>query len=358
MSDKQQGHPNSLISSGNRGLVTRSSSLARRGLEALQAQQDRVVHFPSNRSMGKLYVRSREAAPEENWEEFGEAQGKVTVPAKKDLRLDVSTEASINLSSLAALNSDDLQSLDLSSTRVSNAELEHIQGLASLRELFLSCTEISDTGLLHLKNLHELELLDLEDTQITDAGLVHLQKLTRLETLQLTDTQVSEVGVAELQHVLPRCKISWELIHVISFPPDCSMGTLYVYNPRSKRWEQKLGEAQGHVRVAAKGKQLALVINNEALVDLSPLRSLKPDDLQLLYFSNTPASSHEMVYLRELTDLQGLDLSNTRISDVGLYFLFKLTKLKWLNLSNTKVSRTGATALQRALPNCRIFYQE
>ena len=66
--------------------------------------------------------------------------------------------------------------LDLSSTKVTDAELVHIQGLSQLQTLNLGSTSITDAGLAHLAGLTELQVLDLSSTKVTDAGVAELKR--------------------------------------------------------------------------------------------------------------------------------------------------------------------------------------
>jgi len=86
------------------------------------------------------------------------------------------------LSPLATLRADDLQYLQLSSTRVNNA------------------------GLVHLSKLTGLRVLWLYDTPVGDAGLVHLRGLTGLRVLNLRSTLVTSAGTDALQEALPQCE--------------------------------------------------------------------------------------------------------------------------------------------------------
>lgn len=142
----------------------------------------RQVSFPAGHSLGALWVRDRDPQGYAFWESWGDARGAVIVPGGKELRLNVTPQASTDLSSLAKLHPDDLQYLQLSSTRVNNAGLAHIKGLMGLRVLWLY------------------------DTQVSDAGLLHLYGLTGLRVLNLRSTLVSTAGVDALQHALPQCE--------------------------------------------------------------------------------------------------------------------------------------------------------
>jgi hypothetical protein len=142
----------------------------------MPALPQRLVCFPSTRSLGQLFVRAW--APERYtfWEQFGEACGSVLVPAGKELRLNVSPHASTDLSPLAGLCADDLQYLQLSGTRVGNADLAHLQGLTGLRVLWLYDTRVGDAGLIYLRGLRGLRVLNLRSTLVSGGGVDALQQ--------------------------------------------------------------------------------------------------------------------------------------------------------------------------------------
>jgi Leucine-rich repeat (LRR) protein len=67
-------------------------------------------------------------------------------------------------------------SINISSTRVTDAGMEHLKGLSSLKELDLSHTGVSQAGVAVLKALTGLQSLELDDTRITDAEVEELRK--------------------------------------------------------------------------------------------------------------------------------------------------------------------------------------
>ncbi len=69
-----------------------------------------------------------------------------------------------------------LSILNLSNTRVSDAGLAHLMGLASLTKLFLNGTRVTNAGLLHLKTLGNLKELDLGGTLATADGMKKLNQ--------------------------------------------------------------------------------------------------------------------------------------------------------------------------------------
>lgn len=53
----------------------------------------------------------------------------------------------------------------------------------------------------------DVVVVNLFRTKVTDAGLEHLQGLTELDLLDVVNTKVTPEGVGELQQALPNCGI-------------------------------------------------------------------------------------------------------------------------------------------------------
>jgi Leucine-rich repeat (LRR) protein len=81
------------------------------------------------------------------------------------------------------------KALDISSTRVTDAGVEHLKGLPLLKELDLSHTQVGDAGFAVLKTLTALQRLGLGDTRISDAEVEALRKAMPNATI---DRQVLE----------------------------------------------------------------------------------------------------------------------------------------------------------------------
>ena len=144
----------------------------------------RALQFPSDRSMGELFIRDgvHRADDYAFWESIGRAQGNLSVVAGKELRLNVNPQASTDLSPFRAVPAHGIQYLQLSASRVNNDSLAHLSHLTGLRVLWLY------------------------DTRISDAGLVHLQGLSGLRVLNLRSTLASRGGIDALQAQLPKCE--------------------------------------------------------------------------------------------------------------------------------------------------------
>jgi hypothetical protein len=259
MSDTPDRKETALIPTGSTALTTRSSALAKRGLETLASLRGRIVQFPTDRSMGNVTLYD----PVKNvFQELGEARGDIAVPPGKELYLDINAEAIFDLSPLALLRPADVQHLSLLQDNVfdedlvhikhlryleglllsgqfTDAGLQHLGELTALRQLrlFLHKSHLTDAELVFLNNLSELKVLALyvygaisdvgfarigtfkklrhlnlggsviNGVGLSDSGLVHLQKLRDLESLNLSFTNVSHTAIASLQEALPNCRI-------------------------------------------------------------------------------------------------------------------------------------------------------
>jgi hypothetical protein len=89
--------------------------------------------------------------------------------------------------------------VDLSFTRATDASLERIRELTTIRRLDLDRSKVSDSALVNLKGWKDLRELDLSQTGITNDGLEHLKELTGLQTLDLSDTAITVDGLKHLK---------------------------------------------------------------------------------------------------------------------------------------------------------------
>jgi hypothetical protein len=110
------------------------------------------------------------------------------------------------LSSLAGKNN--LRCLSLAKTSVTDDGMKHLQGM-NLQQLDLSATKITDAGLATLGEFDfpHLKEIALEHTGITDAGLMHLASFKHLEWVSTAGTKVTEDGRRHLKTKLPEATI-------------------------------------------------------------------------------------------------------------------------------------------------------
>ena len=174
------------------------------------AMQQKVIRFPHRRSAGTLYVAQADQ-PEEwelltqvrglivtpenqpiKWDWLEEARGNVTIPAGKKLKLKISGKGSGSLAPVQELAPDDLHTLDLSRSEISDISLSHLVNLTGLSVLELTSTNISDEGLRYLESLTNLQGLGLSHCQITGAGTAALRNLTNLRELWMSGAKICD----------------------------------------------------------------------------------------------------------------------------------------------------------------------
>ena len=177
MVDEEIASQTGLTLSGERGLTTRSSRLARRGLE--------------------LVAPTTEAVPRCCVDEVNDA---VLAQLRGDrptilhlFRKKITDACLVHVARLTVL-----EALDLGRTQVTDAGLRHLTGLSALKWLDCGATQVTDAGLLHLAGLRRLEELCLKGTRVADSGLACLQGLTCLKKLDLSGTRVTDAGLVHL----------------------------------------------------------------------------------------------------------------------------------------------------------------
>lgn len=110
--------------------------------------------------------------------------------------------------------SDGVLEFDLTGTAFADDGLAQLSAgpeLPDLHALRLTGTQVTDAGLQHLQGLPQLRELDLSRTQITDVGLGGLKRLTMLKhlTLEGLNERLSDAAVADLKRALPMLEVHW-----------------------------------------------------------------------------------------------------------------------------------------------------
>ncbi len=88
--------------------------------------------------------------------------------------------------------------LDTPETRALTALPESIFALENLQTLYLSNTQITDTGAAKIAGLQNLRILTLDNTQITDTGAAQIARLENLQDLYLSNTQITDTSAAKI----------------------------------------------------------------------------------------------------------------------------------------------------------------
>lgn len=252
--------------------------------------KERIIHFPKDRSIGRLYLVKRQPPKERLWhyvfvwenKYLGEARGDIRVPSDGMLRLDVRGDAWRKNQPFAAIGPNDIQILNLYNCYdVDDYLMSRVGRLTGLEVLFIYESVLTPRGLEQIKSLKQLKALDLPD-YVQSRELAYLQELSSLEYLHFGGPMVTDEKV------------------------DC-IGKL--------TWVTQLG-----------------IGGSEVSAGLGHLKNFK----SLCYLSLGALRNHnidrDLIHIADLTDLEELDLQDAQVSDAGLIHLQRLSKLKRLNL--------------------------
>lgn len=257
--------------------------------------EQKIIRFPHRRSVGTLYVAAL-SQPEEwellsqvrglvvtpenqpiKWEWLEEARGNVTIPEGQKLKLKIGGKGSGSLAPLADLHADDLHTLDLSRSEISDISLSHLQKLTGLKVLELTATNITDEGLRYLQPLVNLQGLGLSHCQISGRGIAHLSNLCDLRELWMSGAEVEDNDLVLLERMvklvqlgLSGTQITDEGLHKLAKLQ--ALMRIYLFNTQvSQQGTEGLRQKLSGCRV--KWKPAARV--DESLLDVDPSTPLE-----------------------------------------------------------------------------------
>ncbi len=216
--------------------------------------------------------------------------------------------------------------VDLSDTKVTDADLALLKQLPDLQLLRLAVTGVTGDGLEHLKGLKKLDFLVLERTKITDKSLARLKVIPSLQTLDLGGTSVGDEGVAHLKSLDRLVFLNLSMTKVT----DAGIA---------------------HLKDLKQLEELGLLIAAQIRSNFSESH----DSRRTSVCGPFSAISANWAAVRNLTLFAQRSVSFTKITDAGLLHLRGMSSLKSLDLSSTKVTAKGIKALQDSLPKTNIM---
>jgi len=243
-------------------------------------------------------------------------------------------------------------------SRINDAALVHLAKLGSLRYLMLN-DGFTDAGLEYLKNIPSLRILNLGHRPITDAGMPHLAQLTWLENLGLFNTKVTDKGLVHLKAMGSLKKLD---LNKRDFdrknPPITDAGMVHLKEIKSLEYlalpPTGITDA-GLVHLAELdclkylwvGTHSAGEISDTGLKHLSRLQSLEE-----LYIGGQTFSAEGFSAIAGLPRLRKLSVATNTLAPGSLASLAKLRSLETLNLRRARI---GLSELNRfsGLPEVR-----
>ena len=119
-------------------------------------------------------------------------------------------DTSIPANGLVPFENSKLEQLWLARIKLSDKHIQGIGQVPTIKDLKLTSSEIPEESLRYLSELRLLERLFLTDAKgVSDASIDHLAKLTSLKLVELNGTSVTPKGVAKLKKALPNCRIDY-----------------------------------------------------------------------------------------------------------------------------------------------------
>ncbi len=293
-----------------------------------------------------------------------EKQGGFVVRDAKDNIVQVSlartwaTDAEIER--VAAIKT--LKKLDLSLTYVSDKGAEAIGKATQLEELNLFTAEfITDAAIAFLRGNTNLRVLNLRGTDVTDTSLEYVSQLTNLRVLDISFTQIGDVG---MEHLAPLSqleelnvggmKISGSALHVLKYLPNLKRLSFYGIQRRNA------GMCWAPVMTDIELDTIALLTNLEDLnigdgVELGAPRPAelgpRAGEAECRVTGGTRVTDLGVAKLANLKMLRNLNLSGSLVTGAVLKTLAGLPNLQQLSLWNAEGINDSAAAGFLALQN-------
>ncbi|MDA1052269.1 MAG: hypothetical protein O3C40_17565 [Planctomycetota bacterium] len=221
----------------------------------------------------------------------------------------------------------DLQTLDLNGSNVTDEDLGAFAEAHKLVTLSLAETQISNAGWDKLPRLSQWQHLDLSGTRIKH---IDLAALSELETLNVSDTPLESIRLKDLPKLTGYLIITSPAPLAVEVDNLSLLEGIYLRHQSIERMTLENLPALAHLDLSG------------STVDDSTLRDLAHwTKLQQLVLCDTDITDATSSLFSELHALVHLDLENTAITEEGLAALSPRLQLKVLNLSGTNISDRG-----------------
>jgi Leucine-rich repeat (LRR) protein len=246
--------------------------------------------------------------------------------------------------SLAAM--PDLESLDLSHTRITDEGMLRLKVARKIRNLNLFYAEwITDQGLTAIRDWKQLKRLNLRGTRISDGTLELVSHMPGLEALDIAHTSVTDNGLDYLitlvnlkELSLGRGRLSNSSLEMLRMLPTLTHLDLSGARP-----------APPDMPGRTTARQAIPEASLRALAELKELRVLK------LGYAAVGAS--ELQILSALDKVEKLGLEGCRrVNDTAIAELARWPSLRFLDVQDTGVTEKGIEALRSAKPDIVVLF--
>ncbi|OWK36957.1 Alanyl-tRNA synthetase [Fimbriiglobus ruber] len=210
---------------------------------------------------------------------------------------------------------DEITTLNLSGSSVTDIGLQELKGLTNLTCLNLSLSKISNNCTKTLGGLPGLISLDLGSTPVNGKALRDLARMKNLSQVRMNRSGITDTDVLALREA--------GKLHLLSdgYAP-----------PRSP---------------SAVDDVVGLDLSDSALTSVGLQEVACFRNLENLNLSKSAVTDTDLRIVKQLGKLEELDLSDTAVSDTGLEAIQGLDKITSLNLSGTKITDAGMKKLKK-----------
>ena len=233
----------------------------------------------------------------------------------------------------------DLETLDLSHTRITDEGMLRLKGASKIRDLNLFYAEwITDQGMTAIRDWKHLKRLNVRGTRISDGTLEIVSRMTGLEALDIAHTSVTDNGLDYLitlvnlkELSLGRGRLTHASLQILKMLPTITYLDLSGARPTPP-------DMPG--RAAQQGIPEASV---RAIAELKELRVLR------LGYSAIAAEGLRILSIVPGIEKLGLE-GCRRVNDAAMAELANWKNLKYLDVQDTQVTQSGVDALKKANP--------
>ena len=324
---------------------------------AIEAQGGRVVRDRAGQIVDVSLART--------WATDADVERLAGIKTLKRLDLSLTYVSDRGAEKLKAL--DQLEELNLFAAEfITDAAMAFLRGNRRLTALNLRGTDVTDTSLAYIAELAQLKSLDISFTQITDVGLEHLSALAQLEELNLGGNKISGAGLHVLK-LLPKLKklsfygiqrrnAGWCWAPVVT---DLELETISLVTGLEDLnigYGVALGAPRPTDLGPTDGEAECRIAGGTRITDLGVAKLARLEKLKRLDLSGAAITSNGLKSLGTLRNLRRLSLWNVKgIDDSAAPYLEALGNLTSLDLSNTSI---GDATLGRlaALPDLQRLY--
>ncbi len=222
----------------------------------------------------------------------------------------------------------------------------------SITELDLSDSNANDQTLTLVGQFSNLDTLNLTGTRITSDGLRHLRGLARMTLIKLSIDQLTDDNVRVLNEI--------GILHAVSDPIMTPVdGVERPGSPADVRsltfWGSRLTDA-GLQEFSRFENVIYVDLRNTSISDAGLDALSQMTRLKYLHIDNTEVTDSGIDRLLRFRELEGLGLENLPITDAALEKLSRAGGLRYLRLGGTKITGEGIARLKKALPDCTIVF--